>query len=177
VWKIHKFTLSAAVLLLLPWVTSAVSSASRGSSVPAGSRIEAADRAVVPAATFSGNAYGSVTPGDLFYFYAADGPPDMTASLYLTNAHELAGYLSYLILKVTLYSATRDGQWQPITGPSGSPEGSEAYLTLRNSPVKFTVHGSTRYKIRIDSGSFYCLPVGAGRDNQPPKFYLTLENE
>jgi hypothetical protein len=169
--KFYKYTLSVAVLLLLPWVTSSASGATRGGSAPPGARIEAADRASAPAATFYGNAYGSVTLGDLFYIYTDDGPPGLTVNLYITNADELARYLRYLILKVTLYGTDGEGRWQPV-----SPEGSETYLTLRNGTVKFTARGSTRYKIRIDSGSYFSLPSGTGRDNQPPKFYLTMEN-
>jgi hypothetical protein len=173
--KVLKLTLVVAVLLLLPWLTSIAYGNSHSASAPAGVRVEAAGQAAAPAATFFGHAFGSVTPGDLFYIDATGSPHDMAVSLYITNADELTYYLRYLILRVTVHSASEDVQWQPAPLRFGSLKESDIYLTLQNSPVKFIVPGDARYKVRIDSGSYYCLPAGARRDNERPKFYLTVE--
>jgi hypothetical protein len=173
--KVLKLTLVVAVLLLLPWLTSIAYGNSNNASALAGVRVEAAGQAAAPEATFLGHAFGSVTPGDLFYIDATGSPHDMAVSLYITNADELTRYLRYLILRVTVYAASEDGQWRPAPLRFGPLKESDIYLTLQNSPVKFIAPGDARYKVRIDSGSYYCLPAGAKRDNERPKFYLTVE--
>ena len=173
--RVFKFTLVVAVMLSLPWLTSIAYGDSNGASVPAGVRIEAAGRAAAPEATFIGYAFGSITPGDLFYIDATGSRDDMVINLYITNGDELARYLRYLILRVALYSANEDGQWLPAPVRFDILKESDTYLTLQNSPAKFTAPGNARYKVRIDSGSYYCLPAGARPDNGPPEFYLMVE--
>jgi hypothetical protein len=172
--KALKCGLVTAALFILPWLTSIAYGNSSGPA-PGTIRVEAADGAAAPEAVFLGLAFGSVTPGDLFYIDATGIHDDIAASLYLTNAPELTHYLRYFILKVSVYPEREDGV-QPKT-PSHdrmSPE-SGTYLTMQNSPVKFSLPGGSRYKVRIDSGSYYCLPAGAGRSYEPPHFYLTVE--
>ena len=118
--KVLKLTLVVAVLLLLPWLTSIAYGNSNDAPAPAGVRVAAAGQAAAPQATFLGDAHGSVTPGDLFYIDATGSPHDMAISLYITNADELTHYLRYFILRVTVYSASEDGQWQPTPLRFGS---------------------------------------------------------
>jgi hypothetical protein len=175
VGKSLKFTLVMAALLILPWLTSIAYANSNGDSAPGEVRVEVADRAAAPEATIFGCAFDSVTPGDLFYIDATGSPGDLAVNLYITNAQELTHYLRYLILKVSVSSESQDGQWRqaPLRGGS-APEGG-TYLTLQNSPVKFLMPGNSRYKVSIDSGSYYSLPVRAGSSNKPPHFFLTVD--
>jgi hypothetical protein len=162
-----KFGLVTAALLMLPWLTSiAYGNSSRADAGTIS--IEVADGTAAPSAVFLGLAYGRVTPGDLFYIDAAGRQGDIAASLYITNAPELTHYLRYLILKVSVYSESADG-------PSPPAPAASTYLTMQNSPVKFDLPGGTKYRVRIDSGSYYCLPAGDGHGHEPPLFYLTVE--
>jgi hypothetical protein len=173
--KTFQFTLVVAVLLMLPWLTSIAYGKSNSNSPGEGIRVEATDRAAVPQITFFGHAFGSVTPGDLFHIDATGSPHDLMVTLYITNAPELTRYLKYLILKVSVYPESEDGSWQQIQLQNNSMPQSSTYLTLQNSPVKFTLPGNDRYKVSLDSGSYYCLPARAGNDNEPPHFYLKAE--
>jgi hypothetical protein len=175
VGKALKFTLVVAALLTLPWLTSIAYGNSHGSSAAGEARVEVAERAAAPQATFFGGAFGSVTPGDLFYIDATGSPGDLAVDLYLTNAQELTHYLRYLILKVSVYSESADGRWRQILLGSNSAPENNTYLTLQNSPARFIVPGNSRYKVSIDSGGYYCLPARAGSGNEPPHFYLTVE--
>ncbi len=167
--------LATTSLFLLSRLTPVAYGAGPGDAAPAGVRIEAAGRAAAPQATFYGGAHGGITPGDLFYIDAAGGPPGLTLSLYITNADALRHYLRYLILKIALCTAAGDSQWQPVAGGHGPVAENSVYLTLQNSPVRFAIGGGALYKIGIESGSYYCLPAGAGRTCEPPQFYLAPE--
>jgi hypothetical protein len=136
--------------------------------------IEVADRTAVPSATFFGRAIGSVTPGDLFYIDATTNTHDISVNLYLNNAHELTPYLRYLILKVGIYSEGGNGQWQKASLGNGNPV-PDTFITLRNSPVGFTLAGGAKYKVTVNSGSFYCLTANINGGITPPQFYLTVE--
>ncbi len=170
-----KFTLVVAALLILPWLTSIAYANSNGDSTTGEVRVEVADRTAAPEATIFGCAFGSVTPGDLFYIDATGSPGDLAINLYITNAQELTHYLRYLILKVSVSSESQDGQWRqaPLRGSSAPEDG--MYLTLQNSPVRFLAPGNSRYKVSIDSGSYYSLPASAVSSNEPPHFYLTVD--
>jgi hypothetical protein len=168
VGKAVKFSLVAAALLMLPWLTQiAYGNSSPGAGMV---RIEAVEGAKAPRATFIGLAYGSVTPGDLFYFDASGSPGGIVAELYLTNARELVHHLRYLILKVSVYPESGDGEGRQ------APEASTC-LTMQNSPVQFILPGGSRYRVSVDSGSYYCQPAGAGSGHEAPQFYLAVTPE
>jgi len=116
-----------------------------------------------------------VTPGDLFYINAAADTRDITVNLYLTNANELSPCLRYLIMKVGMYCESSDGQWIKVP-PRNSKYTSDTFITLRNSPVSFTLSGGIRYKVTIDSGSFYCLSTSTNKGTLSPQFYITAES-
>jgi hypothetical protein len=175
VWKIVKFGLViAVVLLLVPWLTSLAYGNVDSDSGQAGVRVEAAEPPAAPTATIFGHAIGGVTPGDLFYIDAIDSPHDILASLYITNPHELTPYLRYLILKVAVYYEAENGQWLKMPLPKDDPS-ADTYITLRNSPVNFALPGLTRYKITIESGSYYCIQANKSGEDVSPQFYLTIE--
>lgn len=164
----------SAVLLITPWLTSYAYGSGNGSSGHGTVHIGAAEPSRAPGMTLFGRAIGGVTPGDLFYIDATDNPHDITVSLYLTNAHELTPYLRYLILEVGIYFKDSDGQWRQASLRNGNPV-PDTFITLRNSPVSLILAGYTRYKVTIDSGSFYCLNANTNGGNLSPNFYLTVE--
>jgi len=173
--KIFRFTLViSAVLFLAPWLTSIAYGNVNGDSGQAGVHVEAADVSVAPTAKIFGQATGGVTPGDLFYIDAADSSHDMLLYLYITNAHELTPYLRYLILKVAVYYEDEDSQWKKTSSWHGNPA-ADTYITLRNSQVNFALPGLTRYKITIESGSYYCIKTTDSSNDVSPQFYLTIE--
>jgi hypothetical protein len=165
-----KFVLAVALLLVLAGcLTSIAYGHSNRAAAPTGLRIEGAGTDAAPRVVFFGNAYGSITPGDLFHLDATGEPAVFTANLYLTNPAELTHYLRYLILKVGAYYWSEDGRWENI-----SPENDD-YLTLQNSTVKFWLSGGTRYCIRVDAGDYYSYPARPGISNEVPHFYLTVD--
>jgi hypothetical protein len=176
VLKTVRFTLLfSAILLITPWLASYAYGTGNGSSGHETIHVEAAEPSKAPRATVFGKAIGGVTPGDLFYIDATDNSHDITASLYLTNAHELTPYLRYLILEVGIYFEDSDGQWRQASLPNGNPV-PDTFITLRNSPVNLILAGYTRYKVTIDSGSFYCLTANTNGGSLSPHFYLTAES-
>jgi hypothetical protein len=165
--------LTSALLLLTPWLTSYA----HGTSNSAGNKtvhIEAAEPSAAPSAAAFGKAIGGVTAGDLFYIDATDNARDMSASLYLTNAHELTPCLRYLIFEVGIYFEGSDGQWRKLSSRNGEPL-PNTYITLRNSPVSLILTGHNKYKVTVDSGSFYCLTHPTNINNVSPQFYLSVE--
>ncbi len=173
--KIIRFTLVIfTVLFLAPWLTSLAYGNVNGDSGLDGIHVEAADVSAAPTATIFSQAGGGVTPGDLFYIDATDSSHDMLVSLYITNAYELIPYLRYLILKVVVYYEDKDGQWIKTPSWHGNPA-VDTYITLRNSHVNLALPGLTRYKITIESGSFYCIKASESGNDVSPQFYLTIE--
>ena len=166
--------LLSAVLLLTPWLTSYAYGAGDGRAGDEAVHVAAAEPMKAPSVTLFGKAISSITPGDLFYIDATASPHDITVNLYLTNTDELIHYLRYLILKIGIYFENSDGLWQPASLPDGNPL-PDTFITLRNSPVSFTLDGDTKYKISIDAGSGYCLAANNNGDNPSPQFYLTVE--
>ena len=137
--------------------------------------VEAAPPGAAPSVTFFGNAIGGVTGGDLFYINADSYQPDISMALYITNTNELIHYLRYLILKVVVYVEDIDGQWKPITSQAGAVL-PDTYITMRNSPVNFNLPGLARYKITIESGSYYCYPLHHNSGDITPQFYLNVNS-
>ena len=164
-----------AILLLTPWpVAYAYDNAlARPEQMPV--EVSAAEPSAAPSWSVFGQAIGGVsTPGDLFYVGTTDNAADILVTLYLTNAEELVHYYRYLILNVGIYVRNTDDQWERATAGNGEliPD---TYLTMRNGRVSFTLPGYAKYKITIDSGSFYAIGVGADGGSASPKFYLSVE--
>jgi hypothetical protein len=170
---IRLILLASALLLFTPWLTSYAYGTSQG----AGNKpvhVEAAEPSVAPSATVFGKAIGGVTPGDLFYIDATDNARDISVSLYITNSPELTPYFRYLILEVGIYFEDSDGQWRRALLQNGEPV-PNTYITLRNSPLSLVLTGYTRYKVAVDSGSFYCLTSHINGGKLSPQFYLVAE--
>ena len=172
---IRLILLLSAVLLLTPWLASYAYGVSNGVSGHETVHIEVAESSTAPSATLFGRAIGGVTPGDLFYIDATANAPDITVNLYLTNVHELTPCLRYLILGVGIYFESSDGRWRKASLWNGKPV-PDTFVTLRNSPVTLILAGYTKYKITVDSGSFYCMTANTNGDNLSPQFYLTVES-
>ncbi len=174
-WKILRFALVLAVLLLLgPQLTSLAYGESPRSSGEDGIEVVAAAPPATPEMTVYGHAIGGVIPGDLFYVNAAGSPRDILIRLYITNAEVLISYFRYLNLKVVVYYEDEYGRWSSTALQDGRPP-PDTYLTLHNSPVSITLPGYSRYKIAVDSGCYYCINAGTVGDNISPQFYLTAE--
>lgn len=173
--KIFRFALIiSAVLLLGPWLTSFAYGNVDGDSGAAEVDVESATAPMLPEMNVFGQAIGGVTPGDLFYIDARDSSNDIFISLYITNAYELTHHFRYLILKVSVYCQDEDGSWIMVTPQGTNPE-ADIYINLRNNPVNFNLPGLTRYKISIDSGSYYCIKAAENSADVSPQFYLTIE--
>jgi hypothetical protein len=162
------FLAAAALLALAGWLTP-IAFGSTGSSLR-GVSVEAAGPDAAPQAVFFGNAYGAVTPGDLYYIDASGYTGDLEASIILTNAAPLTHYLRYLILTLRVHpGAEGDGR----LASSGLRDA--CILTLQNSTARFILPGGGRYKIMIDSGAYYCFPAEKGGGKEPPQFYLSIK--
>ena len=173
--KIIRLTLLlSAAFFLTPWLASYAYGTGYENDGYKAIHIEASDRSATPCAKILGGATGSIAPGDLFYIDATDSSHDMTASLYLTNAHKLTPYLRYLILEVGIYFENSDSQWKKLSLLDGN-QVPDTFITLQNSPVNFILPGCTRYKVTIDSGSYYCLPANTNGNSLSPSLYLTVE--
>jgi hypothetical protein len=123
-----------------------------------------------PAATFYGNAIGSVAAGDLFYINAANATPDITVNLYLTNVDQLVHNLRYLNLEVGVFREVSPDQWEKALLPDGSAFPIQ-YLTMNNGTVTFVLPGTANYKVTIEAGCFKSHPA-AGQETAAPAFYL-----
>ncbi|MFC1941624.1 hypothetical protein ACFLWU_00190 [Chloroflexota bacterium] len=171
---VRRILLISIIVIFTPWLASSVYGINDGLPVDKAVQVEAAEPLKAPSATFLGKTIGSVTPGDLFYIDANYNAHDITVNLYITNANELTPYLRYLILKVGIYSENPDGQWQKVSSWNNQPL-PDTFITLRNSPASFILPGNTKYKITVDTGSFYCHTARANGGIFPPEFYLTAE--
>jgi len=162
-----------AILLLTPWPVAYAHDAGSAATGQELAQIEIAESAVAPTWTAFGRAIGGVTPGDLFYIDASGIAADITITLYLTNAGELIHLYRYLIMEVGVY-AKSSGGWEKATLWNGKPV-PDTYITLRNGQVNFLLPGYAKYKISLDSGSFYCFGSNADGEMFSPQFYLTME--
>ena len=162
-----------AILLLGPWPVAYAYDNGMAGDLPI--RVEAAEFSAAPGWKIFGGAIGGVTsPGDLFYIDTTDYSSDILVTLYLTNTAELIHYYRYQILDVGVYVQTGAEQWEKATGTDGEliPD---TYITMRNANVSFALPAYARYKVTIDSGSFYCISGSPDGSNFSPKFYLTVE--
>jgi hypothetical protein len=172
--KVLRFILIIVMLLLAASWLSTVAYGQTNSDVEQKNiKVEAAPPEASPKVDFFGNAIGGVKAGDLFYIDATGSPLDISLDLYITNPDELIHYLRYLILKVAVYMEDAGGQWQQITSQNGTAL-PDAYITLQNSPVNFTLPGLARYKITIESGSYHSFPFHPNNGDISPSFYLNV---
>ncbi|GAI69632.1 unnamed protein product, partial [marine sediment metagenome] len=135
-------------------------------------RIEIAEDSAKPTWTAFGKAVGGVTPGDLFHIDATNNTTDIKVTLYLTNAQELINCYRYLILNVGVYVESND-EWERASGSNGELI-SDTFITMRNGQVSFILPGYAKYKVAIDSGSFYCTNANADGSSLSPQFYLEV---
>lgn len=164
-----------AVLLLAPWPVAFAHDVSDGVIGQETVRIEVAEASAAPTWTAFRRAIGGVsTPGDLFYIDATNDTADIQVTLYLTNAQELSYCYRYLILKVGVYVEGNAGQWEKTSMGNGQPI-PDTFITLRDARVSFTLPGYAKYKITIDSGSFYCTNADVDGGSLSPQFYLTVD--
>ena len=162
-----------AVLLLAPWPVAYAHTYADDTVGQEPVRIEVAEPSVAPSMSVFGKAIGGVKPGDLFYIDATENAVDITVTLYLTNTQELSHCYSYLILKVGTYVESNAGEWEKASKGNGEPI-PDTFITMRNGQVSFTLPGYAKYKVTIDSGSFYCTNTNADRDSFSPQFYLEV---
>ncbi len=172
---IKRFFPLIALFLLAPWPVAYAHTYNSDTAGKDVVQIEAAEPSVSPAWTAFGKAIGGVsTPTDLFYIDATDNPADVIATLYLTNAQELISCYRYLILRVGIYVKNSTGEWEKASMGSGDPI-PETLITIFNGQVSFTLSGLAKYKITIDSGSFYCTTTNTDSGSLSPQFYLEVD--
>ncbi len=160
-----------AVLLLTPWpVAYAYDNDIAGQGAV---QIGVAEPSTAPSMSVFGRAIGGVTPGDLFYIDASNSTADIVVTLYLTNTQELCHSYSYLILKVGVYVEGSVGGWGKASRSNGEPI-PDTFITMRDAWMSFTLPGYAKYKVTIDSGSFYCTRTDADGSSISPRFYLTV---
>lgn len=164
-----------AVLLLTPWPVAYAQSYNGDIVGQNAVQIEVAEASEKPTWTVFGRAIGGfTTPVDLFYIDATNNAADIHVTLYITNSQELMHCYRYLILKVGLYVENIAGEWEKASSGSGELI-SDSFITLCNAQVSFTLPGYLKYKVNIDSGSFYCTSINTGRGSFSPQFYLTVD--
>ena len=149
-----------ALLFLVPWPIAYAHTYTSGMAQTGAAQIEVAEASAAPSWTVFGKAIGGATAGDLFYIDADNTANDIVVTLYLTNAHELSRHLRFLVLEVGIYLENSAGQWQRVPPWDGRLPPA-TFITLRHSPLSFTLDGNTKYKITIDAGSFYCMTTNA----------------
>ena len=163
-----------AALLLTPWPVAYAQSYGGNITGQDAVQIEVAEVSVSPSWTVFGKAIGGVsTPGDLFYIDATNNAADVQVNLYITNAEKLIHCYRYLILKVGGYAESSANQWEKASTANGEPI-PDTFITLLDSQVSFTLPGYAKYKVTIDSGSFYCVNPNVDGDSLSPQFYLTV---
>ena len=162
-----------AFLLLAPWPIAYTASYSSDTVTQDAIQVSAAEVSAAPALTAVEKTIGGVTPGDLFFIDATDSGADIQATLHFTNASELVNSYRYLILKVGLYVDNGSGEWEPAYGADGELA-PDTFISLRNGYTGFTLPGYAKYKVTIDSGSFYCTNTDIDVGSTSPTFYLTV---
>ena len=160
-----------AFLLLVPWPIAYAYSYSGDTVTQDGIQVSAAEVSAAPTWTAVEKTIGGVTPGDLFFIDATDSGADIQAILHFTNASELVNSYRYLILKVGLYVDNGSGEWEPAYGIDGELA-PDTFITLRTGYADFTLPGYAKYKVTIDSGSFYCTDADIDGGSTSPQFYL-----
>jgi len=163
-----------AFLFLAPWPIAYTASYADGMTGQDAIQVTAAEASSVPSWTAVEKAIGGVsTPSDLFYIDATDSGADIQATLHITNASELVNSYRFLILKVGLYVDNGNGEWEPAYGVDGELF-SDTFITLTDGYTGFTLPGYAKYKVTIDSGSFYCTNADIDGGSTSPTFYLAV---
>ena len=163
-----------ALFLLAPWPIAYAYTYTDDSTDQDAIRVEVAEPSVSPTWTAFGKAIGGVsTPGDLSYIDATDNPADVEVTLYITNAQELIACYRNLILKVGVYTEGAGGEWEKASMGNGEVV-ADTFITMQNGQVSFTLPGYAKYKVAIDSGSFYCTTTNTDKGSLSPQFYLEV---
>jgi hypothetical protein len=158
------------IFIILPWPVAFAA----GTEVTGGNAvsIEIAEPSAQPSYTVSGKAIGGISkPGDLFYVDATNSPSEVELTLSLINSQRLISYYRYLILDVGVYVQNTSGEWERATTNSGEPL-PKTILSMRNGQVGFLLPGSSRYRVAIDGGCFFCIKVAADGFSHSPQFHL-----
>lgn len=162
-----------AFLLLAPWPIAYTTGYANGMVEQEAIQVSAAEVSAAPTLTAVGKTIGGVTPGDLFFIDATDSGADIQATLHFTNASELVDSYRYLILKVGLYVDNGSGEWEPAYGVDGELA-PDTFITMSNGYTDFTLPGYAKYKVTIDSGSFYYTNADIDGGSTSPTFYLMV---
>jgi len=163
-----------AVLLLAPWPVAYGHDVSGAETNQETVRIEVAEASAKPTMAVFGRYIGGVEAGDLFYIDATDNPADIQVIMHITNTSELIHNYRYLTLKIGIYVENSAGEWEKPTAGNGEPI-PDTFITLRNGQVSFTLAGYAKYKVTIDSGSFYCITTNTDGGSLSPNFYLEMD--
>ena len=158
-----------ALGLLAPWPVAFATDAGDDFNSQETIQITAADPSEAPNWQVFGKAIGGVdTPGNLFYINATENTNDITVTLYITNARALSHCYRYLILEVSVYVESGNGEWQKAAT-------SDTFITLQNGQVSFSLQGCANYKLTIDGGSFRCTRTNVDGGSVCPQFFLEAE--
>ena len=171
---IKRFFPIFALLLLAPWPVAYAHTYNDDMVGQDAVWIEVAEASAQPTWTAFGKAIGGVTPGDLFYIDATDNPADIVVTLYITNTQELSHSYRYLILKVGIHAESNTSEWNKASMGNGESI-PETFITMRNGQVSFTLAGLAKYKVTIDSGSFYCTTTNTDGGSLSPQFYMEVD--
>jgi len=165
-----------ALLILAPWPVAYAHTLTDDTADQEVIQIEAADTLEAPSLGHAGGGtFGGVTtPGALFYIDATENTHDIQANLYITNTNELSRRCRNLILKVGIYVENGAGEWEEAALFNGEAI-PDTFITMRDAQVSFTLAGLAKYKVTIDSGSFYCISGVADGGSLSPNFYLTVD--
>ena len=173
--KLRRLFPLLALLLLAPWPIAYAYDYANASPQTEVIQVETAEPSAAPQWHTSGKTIGGVNkPGDLFFIDADEYPADILVTLYITNTHDLSHCYNYLILKVGIYVESNTDEWAIATSYDGQPI-SDTFITMRNGQVKYTLPGNTKYRVTIDSGSFYCITANTDSGSISPQFYLTVD--
>lgn len=160
-----------AVMFLAPWPVAYAYDSAGGNNMPLD--IQPAELSAVPEINAYGNAIGHVKPGDLFTVDMTGSPADVSFSLMITNADELAPDFRFMNMKVGIYVQADGGEGWELLKASDGTELPGIYITMHTGIADFTLPGGARYRITIETGCFYCYGVRDGDGIATPKFYLT----
>jgi len=107
-----------------------------------------------------GRSAGSVEkPCELFYMDTS--VTNARFELLITNAGLLAKSYRYLLLVAVIQKKDEAGQWQRVHD--------DLLLSLGNASTAFTLENPGSYRIRVESGSYYCITTSG---ELSPRFYL-----
>lgn len=156
-------------LLLAPWPLAYAYTYISDAATPGTVQVSVPDSSAAPTWTVFGGAIGGVnTPGDIFYLDATGNTVDVQATLYITNAQELIRAYRYLILKVGVYVESDTDTWEGAAN-------ADTFITLQDAQLTFTLTGDAKYKVTIDSGSFYGRDTNFAGGSVSPNFYLRVD--